>query len=393
MANKLYSKSANQIKFIDGLRGLAALYVMIGHCRWLLWEGYESFLSHKSNYSYLSKALVYFLATFKYGHEAVMFFFVLSGFVIHYKYSVKLSEDAFLSFEYFNYIGRRIKRLVPPLLFAILLTCLLDNIGLYLNFPIYTHTTAYSLINQSIGNSLDITTVISTIFFLQNVWKPVYGSNAPLWSLMYEWWFYMLYPLLFWVNKRSSWLSLGVSAILVFIGSRLSFVPLLSPVLQMLFCWWLGVLLADVYTQRIKIPVHIPYLLMLLLPLLLLFPTHFPNAVKMDVWWSIVFFSALFIMLYLQQKGTNFILLNKLQWLGECSFSLYVTHFPIVVFMCGALLKYNNGALPSQQYYIFIAILITLMFAWLIHFIIEKPFVAKAQKIKTVMKNVRIDKA
>src|SRR5665213_1414486 len=29
------------LQFLDGLRGLAALYVMVGHARWLLWEGYR----------------------------------------------------------------------------------------------------------------------------------------------------------------------------------------------------------------------------------------------------------------------------------------------------------------------------------------------------------------
>ena len=39
--------SDRNLVFLDGLRGLAALYVMVGHARWVLREGYsEGFLKH-----------------------------------------------------------------------------------------------------------------------------------------------------------------------------------------------------------------------------------------------------------------------------------------------------------------------------------------------------------
>src|SRR5438552_18554076 len=80
------------LQFVDGLRGLAALYVMVGHARWLLWEGYsEGFLKHPQDYSIFNKALVYLFSLFKYGHEAVLFFFVISGFVIHLRYAQALA--------------------------------------------------------------------------------------------------------------------------------------------------------------------------------------------------------------------------------------------------------------------------------------------------------------
>ncbi len=31
----------HSLVFLDAMRGLAAVYVMIGHARWLLWEGYQ----------------------------------------------------------------------------------------------------------------------------------------------------------------------------------------------------------------------------------------------------------------------------------------------------------------------------------------------------------------
>jgi len=112
-----------KLQFLDGLRGLAALYVMIGHARWLLWEGYsEGFRLHPQNYSVFNKALMYFFSLFKYGHEAVLFFFVLSGFVIHLRYARRMAEQGMAAkFDWAAFIWRRARRLYPPLLVAMTL--------------------------------------------------------------------------------------------------------------------------------------------------------------------------------------------------------------------------------------------------------------------------------
>ena len=69
------SSIRDKLYFLDGLRGIAALYVMIGHSRWLLWEGFsEGYLKHPDQYHFAGKLMVYFLSLFTYGHEAVLFF-------------------------------------------------------------------------------------------------------------------------------------------------------------------------------------------------------------------------------------------------------------------------------------------------------------------------------
>jgi hypothetical protein len=60
--------NSQNLLFLDGLRGLAAFYVMVGHARWLLWEGYgEGFQQHPGSYSIVNKVLMYFFSLFKYG--------------------------------------------------------------------------------------------------------------------------------------------------------------------------------------------------------------------------------------------------------------------------------------------------------------------------------------
>ena len=62
-----------KFKFLDGLRGIAAVYVMIGHARWLLWEGFQDgFKNHPNNYSMIDKSLMYF---FQYLNSAMRLFY------------------------------------------------------------------------------------------------------------------------------------------------------------------------------------------------------------------------------------------------------------------------------------------------------------------------------
>ena len=147
--NKLQLKD---LAFLDALRGIAAFVVLVGHSRWLLWEGFSSgYLLHQSSYTFFEKASVYFLSLFKFGHKAVMFFFLLSGFVIHLKYSKNIAERLNSTFSFLPYIKNRFKRIYPPLLFALLLTFILDFLGSKLGFLIYQKNTPIELINNNVN--------------------------------------------------------------------------------------------------------------------------------------------------------------------------------------------------------------------------------------------------
>ena len=69
--------SAINFRNLDALRGLLAVYVAIGHCRWLLWGGHAAWLGFRL--PAWEAVPAYASAAFRYGREAVMVFFVLSG--------------------------------------------------------------------------------------------------------------------------------------------------------------------------------------------------------------------------------------------------------------------------------------------------------------------------
>jgi peptidoglycan/LPS O-acetylase OafA/YrhL len=95
------NQQAGKLLFLDGLRGLAAAYVVLGHGRALFWEGFtDGFLKNTYSYTPFEKLQMYFFSLFKFGHEAVLFFFVLSGFVIHLKYASNFGKTGIYQFQY-----------------------------------------------------------------------------------------------------------------------------------------------------------------------------------------------------------------------------------------------------------------------------------------------------
>lgn len=369
----------NDLIFLDGLRGLAALYVMLGHARWLLWEGYSTgYAQHPGLYSLLNKVLVYFSTLFVGGHQAVLLFFVLSGFVIHLKYAKRLSgEGQGARFDGRQYFYRRARRLYPPLLFTMLVTLLFDQMGGRLGYAIYSQQTQYQLINQNVVSHHDWLTGLGNLAFLMNTYVPVWGTNGPLWSLKFEWWFYTLYPLFWWLSRRSVKLATGIMAALF----ALSFYPSLWPVallrdvFSMMLAWWFGVLLADVYAGRIRLAFWKLAPLTALAPVLLF--VHL-NDILEDILWGAVFAGLIAGCFAWQQGGRRLLALEKFKWLGDMSYTLYVVHFPVMTFMSGWLMSLNaGGTLPRHFGWAAAGIALCMTLAYVAHLFAERPFTSR----------------
>jgi peptidoglycan/LPS O-acetylase OafA/YrhL len=386
MSDNIQNKTKqSKLLFLDGMRGLAALYVMIGHARWLLWEGYQNFNIHPNDYSLIDKALMYFFSLFKWGHEFVLLFFVLSGFVIHYGYCSKLKLDKAASLNFAQYFSRRTRRIYPPFLLALLLTFALDYAGQMLNYSIYTGSSPYELMNTHVGNtSHDLKTLIGNVFFLYKDYVPIFGSNGPTWSLKFEWWFYMFYPVFLIISRKHIYYSTALVAVLF----AASFFPDLWPsaLLQEIFgsmiCWWLGVLLAEVYTKRIPVK---STLLSLVAFLWFLFLFAFnTNSVVYDLQIAFLFTSILGIFLWLNDKNYNLNSLKRLKTLGDFSYTLYIIHFPILCFLSGAVMKNSASTLPKHSYFILTGSFVCVTISYLFHFIVEVPFTRKSKKAITM---------
>jgi peptidoglycan/LPS O-acetylase OafA/YrhL len=382
--NILRQRPENQtLSYLNGLRGIAAIYVMIFHAKWLLWESFhEGYINHPQQYSLINKFFAYFFSIFKYGHEAVLFFFVLSGFVIHLSYSRKLIDNNNYSFEYFNYLYKRIKRIYPPLLFAILLTFILDYAGYSLQYRIYHHQTPMATFNNYVDFAPSFRELAGNLLLVNGTYVKSWGSNGPLWSLKFEWWFYMIYPLVFFINKKSILLSaiiLFICAVYFLSGGYFP-VRLISDVLAAMFTWWLGAILADMYTGRIKIEKKYFLLAWLIVPFQIIYqnkiaPGFFDLLMGVDV-----FAFLLTLIIIKQMRPTAFALLEKISPVGDFSYTLYITHLPVLIFLNGIMLSVTNNIMPMHFGFVFLGIGVCITVAYLSHFIVEKPFMKPSKR-------------
>lgn len=130
------------------------------------------------------------------GHQAVMLFFVLSGCVIaHVIYG--LQERCKWSWP--SYLSARLTRLWIVLIPALLLTAFWDRIGMWIaggKQSIYEGTGFGNILNQPVAAVSGSEVFLGNVFFLQRILVPTFGSNGPVWSISYEFVYYLAYPLL-----------------------------------------------------------------------------------------------------------------------------------------------------------------------------------------------------
>jgi peptidoglycan/LPS O-acetylase OafA/YrhL len=368
----------DDLRFLDGLRGLAALVVMVGHARWVLWEGFSAgYAKHPGEYSLGGKLLVYAFSFFRFGHEAVIFFFVLSGFVIHLRYARKLAQSPGANFDWGPFVWRRARRLYPPLLLAMALTLACDAAGAAAGFGFYRSDPAFPLTGALPAPRHDALTALGNLLFVMDTYVPSWGSDQPLWSLKFEWWFYMIYPAFFLLARRSL---AGATAAVAGLFA-LSFFPALWPLLLLrqvfsaMICWWLGALLAEAYAGRLPRRFGGIALAALLLPALPF--VSFGSETLRDLTWAIGFAGLIAAGFFLQARGVSLRAVAALKPLGDMSYTLYVTHLPLLLLLSGAAFASGGGALPRHFGFAAAGIALCLALAYAGHFVVERPFVGR----------------
>lgn len=183
---------------LDYIRAVAAILVCIGHLRAALFVDYSQLAS-----PHLSTQVLYLLTSL--GHQAVMVFFVLSGYLVG---GAVLTSTA--NFSWRRYGIARLSRLWIVLLPCLLLTWMIDGLILYWAPEVLS---GYAAQHWHSGPKLaefdqSLLTALGNVFFLQTIAVPVFGSNGPLWSLANEFWYYICFPLLLvgtGVLKENSW--------------------------------------------------------------------------------------------------------------------------------------------------------------------------------------------
>jgi peptidoglycan/LPS O-acetylase OafA/YrhL len=212
---------------LDLCRGVAALAVMVSHLRALFFLDYSD-VQHKN----AGVAAIY--AVTGLGHQAVVIFFVLSGLLIAKSVLYPVRDG---SWSWKTYLINRCTRLYVVLVPALLLCAFWDWRGMALPGA---HTYYWEAVaNLGSWNVIDRFTLAGftgNLLFLQSIFCDPFGSNSPLWSLSYEFWYYMLFPLLI------LFLSKGVSrpVRIAYFTLAVAILVLIGPVITVYFLMWLA---------------------------------------------------------------------------------------------------------------------------------------------------------
>jgi peptidoglycan/LPS O-acetylase OafA/YrhL len=174
---------------LDLLRAVAAIAVMLGHVRNLFFVDLPEINYHRG----ILTGLIYYGTSF--GHEAVMVFFVLSGFLVGGTVLRGVLADRF---QPVRYAVNRLSRLWVVLLPALLLGAVIDRAGILVfgSRGVYGGFVHNHVVQYAVSPRLAPVTMLGNTFFLQDILVPSFGTNSALWSLSYEFWYYVLFPLI-----------------------------------------------------------------------------------------------------------------------------------------------------------------------------------------------------
>ena len=172
---------------LDLVRGLAALIVLVSHWRNYLFQDYPQLSAHPP-----AVKLFYLLTSA--GHQAVVIFFVLSGYLISGSIFRMIDRG---TWSWSAYLLHRFVRLWIVLIPGLLLCVLWDCLGLHFHLaPALYGGAYYNHMTRDIPTLLSPRIFAENLFFLQGVrGLPMLGSDGALWSLANEFWYYLLFPL------------------------------------------------------------------------------------------------------------------------------------------------------------------------------------------------------
>ncbi|WP_394777937.1 acyltransferase family protein [Undibacterium sp.] len=181
-----------RLDFLDGLRALAALWVMFGHIHLFSygWDHHTSLLTIPLN------GLLYL-------HMGVDVFLVLSGFCLALPVVRNGNQ---MRTGLLGYFKARSLRILPPY-FAVLLLILAVNFFL----PIVT----WGRHPMGLTSDIPYQVLLSNFLLLQDLFPQFNGINGPFWSIATEWHLYFLFPLAIWLlRKFGAWTLLISGALL-----------------------------------------------------------------------------------------------------------------------------------------------------------------------------------
>lgn len=335
---------------LEALRSFAAIYVVFHH----------TFAKFINSEIFISKFFIF-------GQEAVMMFFLLSGYVIMLNQSKK-------DYNFITYFKHRFFRIytviIPSLFISYILFSLLNNY-----WTLNINDLILNLMMLQDKGDLKPGTIVNPIF-----------HNEPLWSLSYEWWFYMIFFVHFILlkkikNERKTFFYTSTSFTLSLIGIITYYIYFNQVSLFMIyyFIWASGAILYMIFSEKdenrfkhILLLLLFYFILIIIYFYLFLFNSNFTNYVSYPFlqFRHLVSALILIILLIITIKYFKNVLNTKIiqsimkgfSKLAPISFGIYIIHYPIASYID----SYDiNG---------FVKLSVVIIFTFILSYIIEVLF-------------------
>lgn len=319
--------------FLDCTRWVAASIVFLGHLRDPLFLGYGSLTAAERN----PLVQAWYFVTGWFG-PAVIVFFVLSGYLVGGIASARASVG---SFSINSYAVDRVSRLYVAFLPALVLTAVLDVAGSiwFADTGFWTHQ--HPMLGEKVSSEPFASLLTPGLFFgnllmLQTIAMPTFGSNMPLWTISLEFWFYAVFGLgsVVWLAKA------GWPRISCAIGLLLVSLLLGGKFFGYMGLWMIGVAVAFVPWRAIEAPrlAGMGFLCVLV------GTRFFQGAINSEPWgiWVRDYGVAIsFAWWLVSMRSTRLTVLGRTstanRFMADFSYSLYLIHFPLMLFLLGAL--------------------------------------------------------
>jgi len=360
--NKLYKPD---FAILDCLRGIAALYVVINHCRGHLLIGGSELVQQLpvAQWSIFQKLYYTILRLTALGNEFVIVFFVLSGYSI--AYSISHGKRRIGSFY-----KRRAIRLYLPLVVALIWAALVFKI-----ISIFEPA-----LNSGLKSVFDTwkSTLLNFLYIPNGAYIPQF------WSLSHEVIFYLLAPLFLW--KRTYYYIFSI--ILYVIGYV--YLERFSIISKFIFDYnfyfvvgiWLfynyNVIKDKIFTKKKTIMYLIILSFMILMSVIQFLTTGESNKLTMFI--SSLF--SIYLIINFQEKMIK----NKfLLFLGAMSYTIYITHFASMKLFNLFLVKINIAPIHGKittPFIWMIGVVFCVICSYFFYLIAEKPMKAILDKLR-----------
>jgi len=341
---------------LDYLRGIASLSVAYGHLN-----------SSYNPTGFVTAKFLNYEFSWHLAYIGVHIFFLISGFVVPIAYKNDITIKKFFI--------KRIFRLYPSYIIALITTLLVINL-------------------VAIEPPILPSAFMANLFFVQDLLG--YKTVLPVtWTLLIEWKFYLLVPILC-CSKIKSILTYSICSTFVFswclispdlisyiykkcnvLGVFLSIINDQSPWLLVVL---LGSVLAKFYlkiwSKKTGFIICIVTIIAVLFAFYRLYLKYFPDHTTLihihSFFWAFIIFNLFYIL------RTNITYIPLLKWLGDISYSLYVIHICLGGHMLIFLLHY----IPYYPMFaVFIALCCSLFVSHFMYSLIEVKSMRWAKKL------------